>query len=105
RGHPLVCQRCAGQPAGTLAISVITVEEQFLGWYTRARQAKDHKELALAYQGLADLAAFVSRVSILPFTEAAIQRYQQLLKQRLHVAKPDLRIAAIALEAGVTLVT
>ena len=105
RGHPLVCARCASQPAGSVGIAIISVEEQFLGWYTRARKAKDNKDLAHAYYRFAEFATFVSRLSILPFSEAAMERYEYLLSLRLQVAKPDLRIAAIALEADATLVT
>ena len=42
---------------------------------------------------------------ILPFDLAAILRYQQLAQQKLGVRKPDLRIAAIALERQGTVVT
>ena len=42
-GHPKVSARCAVEPPGSLAITIISVEEQFLGWYTRARQAKRDK--------------------------------------------------------------
>jgi tRNA(fMet)-specific endonuclease VapC len=44
-------------------------------------------------------------MQILSFTEPAIARYEQLKAMKLNVAKMDLRIAAIALEAGGTLVT
>ena len=38
-------------------------------------------------------------------TLQAIARYESLLKQKLNVRKNDLRIAAIALEAGAVVVT
>ncbi len=41
----------------------------------------------------------------LPFTVPAIGRYQQLTQLRLNVRRMDLRIAAIVLEHGGTLVT
>jgi tRNA(fMet)-specific endonuclease VapC len=42
---------------------------------------------------------------MLPFTVAAIARFEQLRKLKLNVGKNDLRIAAIALEAGAIVVT
>ena len=105
RSHPVVCQHCALHPPAELAITVISVEEQFLGWYTPLRRARARDELATAYQGLTDFTSFVSRVQVLSFTEPAILRYEQLKALKLNIGKKDLRIAAIALEQGAILVT
>ncbi len=40
KGHLTVCQHCAAAEPQSVSISVNTIEEQFLGWYTRSRQAK-----------------------------------------------------------------
>jgi tRNA(fMet)-specific endonuclease VapC len=45
------------------------------------------------------------RWQILPMTRAAIARYESLKSMNLNVRKMDLRIAAIVLEQGSTLVT
>jgi tRNA(fMet)-specific endonuclease VapC len=105
RGHAAVCQRCGAAPRGSLSISVITVEEQFLGWYTRARQAKTDAELAQASDGMVAFARLIKQLQILSFTLPAIERYHQLKKMKLNVGKKDLRIAAIALQAGAAVVT
>ena len=105
RGHPRVRQQCAARPPADLAITVITVEESLSGWYTALRNARTPDDLALAYQSLADTVHSLSRFAILPFTTAAIARFQLLLSSRLNVRKMDLRIAAIVLEHGGTLVT
>jgi tRNA(fMet)-specific endonuclease VapC len=105
KGHPAVSQRCAAAAPQSMSISVITIEEQFLGWYTRSRQAKTDAELAQASEGMAHFARLIRQLPILAFTVPAIQRYRQLTKMKLNVGKNDLRIAAIALEAGATVVT
>jgi tRNA(fMet)-specific endonuclease VapC len=105
KGHPAVSQRCAAAAPQSVSISVITIEEQFLGWYTRSRQAKTDAELAQASEGMAHFARLIRQLPILAFTVPAIQRYRQLTKMKLNVGKNDLRIAAIALEAGATVVT
>ena len=105
KGHPSVCQHCAAAAPQSVSISVITLEEQFLGWYTRSRQAKTDAELAQASEGMAAFARFIRQLPILALTLSAIQRYHQLKKMKLNVGKNDLRIAAIALEAGATVVT
>ncbi|MCI0460094.1 MAG: type II toxin-antitoxin system VapC family toxin [Gemmataceae bacterium] len=104
-GHPLVCRRCTAEAPGAVAITVISVEEELIGWYTRLRRAKDPEELARVYQRLADTASFLGQFPILSFTEEAIARYEQLKSLKLNIAKMDLRIAAITLEHGATLVT
>jgi tRNA(fMet)-specific endonuclease VapC len=61
--------------------------------------------LARAYQRLSATVPFFARFRILSFTEQAIVRYEILRKAQRHVGKNDLRIAAIALEYGATVVT
>jgi tRNA(fMet)-specific endonuclease VapC len=105
RAHPRVVQECQSRPPADLAITVITVEEQLSGWYTALRKARGSDELALAYERLAESVHILDRFPILPFTTAAIARSQQLIGSKLNVRRMDLRIAAIVLEHGGTLVT
>jgi tRNA(fMet)-specific endonuclease VapC len=100
-----VCQQVAAHSPTELATTVITVEEQLRGWYTRLRRAKKRDELARAYQALADTAKALSGLAILSFTESAIIRYEGLKSLKITIGKADLRIAAITLENGSTLVT
>ena len=74
------------------------------GWYTRLRRAKKREELARSYQHLTDNIELLARFKVL-FAEPAIDRYEQLRSAKLKVSKNDLRIAAIVLENGRTLVT
>ncbi len=102
---PRVCPQVAAHPPAELATTVITIEEQLRGWYTRVRRAKKRDELARAYQALADTAKALSGLAILSFTESAIIRYEGLKSLKINISKADLRIAAITLENGGTLVT
>jgi tRNA(fMet)-specific endonuclease VapC len=104
-GHPAVNQRLAAHSADELALTVITVQEQLDGWHARLSRAKDRKQLADIYQRLADTVRFLSRVQILSFSEAAIDRYEELRAQKLNLGKMDLRIAAIVLERDALLIT
>lgn len=105
RGHPAVCARVAGQQQTDLAVTVITVEEQLTGWYTLVRQARRRDQLVVAYASLADSVTTLSGWAILPLTEPALDRFDQLRALRLNVGANDLRIAAIALEHGAAVVT
>ena len=103
--HPLVCQRVRACQPTDLAITVISIEEQFLGWITALRQAKKHDELARVYQRLADNVQILAGLRIIAYTIPAMLRYEQLKAAKLNVRKMDLRIAAITLEITGTLVT
>ncbi len=104
-GHAVVCGRCAAAPEQSLAVTITSVEEQFLGWHSRSLRAKDTDELARISARLTAFVRFVGRLPLLPLTSAAIARYEQLKSLKRNVGKMDLRIAAIALEAGAVVVT
>jgi tRNA(fMet)-specific endonuclease VapC len=103
--HPRVVARVESVAPGDLAISVVSVEEQVSGWYAQLRQAKRPERLAWAYRRLAATVRFLSRVQIVDFDEAAIQRYEELKKRKVKVGTNDLRIAATVLERDAILVT
>ncbi len=104
-GHAAVVHRVRACPADQLAVSVISVEEQLTGWYSKLRKAKKRDELARAYQRLADAVSFLAGLRILPFPEPTIVRYEGLRAAHRHVGKNDLRIAGIVLENAAILVT
>lgn len=106
RRHGLVMARvAAARVAHQVTVSVISVEESYGGWHARIRKARKPDELADAYAGLAQAAAVFGSFSILPFPIPAQQRFDGFKKLKLNVGPNDLRIAAIALEAGATVVT
>jgi tRNA(fMet)-specific endonuclease VapC len=69
------------------------------------RRTRQRAQLATGYQRLADAVDSLRHFQILPFTEPAMDRYDQLHALRLNVRTKDLQIAATALEFGATLVT
>ena len=89
-GHPKVSARCALAPPGSLAITIISVEEQFLGWYTRARQAKRDDEIASAYDRMTEFAGFIKQLPIVSFTAEAIREYRQLKALRAECGQEEL---------------
>jgi tRNA(fMet)-specific endonuclease VapC len=104
-GNPEVLRHVQECSSGQLAITIISVEEELRGWYTKVRQAKKPDQLARAYQHLTDAIRFLANLELLSFTEPAIARYEGLRKSHSTKGKNDLRIAAIVLEHGNTLVT
>jgi tRNA(fMet)-specific endonuclease VapC len=104
-GHEVVSRRILAHPMTEVAISIISVEEQFSGWYTMLRKAKTSANLAFAYESMTRAIESLSRLSVISFTEPAIDCYVTLLAMKLNIGKMDLRIAAIVLEHGAILVT
>ena len=104
--HPMVCARITAAAAiHDVAVSVITVEEALGGWYTLLRKARTIVETELAYEELAATARQLTDYDILSFPRSAIVRLDGLVNLKLGVKKNDLRIAAIALDAGAIVVT
>jgi tRNA(fMet)-specific endonuclease VapC len=104
-GHPKVLARVAAVPRGDVVSTVISLEEQLAGWYSRSKNAKTPALLEHAYRKLADVVEFFRDLRLLPLTVNAIARYQAPHKLHLNVGKNDLRIAAIAPENYATVVT
>lgn len=104
-GHPALMQRTGSCAPSQLAVTVITVEEQLSGWYAELRRTTRRDRLADIYLRMATTVRSLSRMKILPYTEAAMARVDQFKAAKLNVAKSDLRIAAIVLEYGAILVT
>lgn len=104
-GNTAVSARVAIQPANSISVPVIVIEEVLSGWYTLIRKAKTPRQVAFGYDELASAVTLLSGIQILRFTEPAILRYQHLSKAKLNVRGDDLRIAAIALEHNATVVS
>ena len=105
KGHATVVARIASHSPAEISVAVIVVEEALSGWYSMARKAKNPRQLALAYDELANTVSVLSGIQILRYSESAIARFHGLVKMKLHVRANDLRIAAIALEHNATVVT
>ena len=104
-GHAKLRQRFLSTDPALRAAAIISVEEQLTGWMALLRRAKTPAQIASAYQSMTDAVGFLATLRILTFTEAAIARFNALRAARLYVGPMDLRIAAIALEHGATVVT
>lgn len=105
QGHPRVLQRVGSMPPTFLAITIVTVEEQLRGWLDAVRRHHGSARQIWAYRGLQEAIEFFPRVAMLPFDQAAFQQFESLRQQRIRIGTQDLRIAAITLAVGATLVT
>ena len=104
-GHPLVIQRINLLQPEELATTVVTAQEQLRGRLNAIHRATSQDALVKTYKNLSDTIKFFKQIQVLEFTEAAAQRFAELLALRLRPGTQDLRIAAIALSLNATVVT
>ncbi|MFT3879391.1 MAG: type II toxin-antitoxin system VapC family toxin [Gemmatales bacterium] len=108
RQRPEVVQKVNSYPAGQLGVTIVSVIERLSGWYdeikTKGLTLQDQADL---YLGLADSVKLFSCFEIIPFSVAAMQRYERFRKMKpaLNVRGPDLRIASITIENQATVIT
>ncbi len=105
RGHSGVVARIASLPAGSVAVTVVSLEESMRGWLAVVRRAQDVEALQRAYGYLHAGWAYYRMRPVLPFTAPAVQEYLRLRQVTSQVGTQDLKIAAIALAQGAVLAT
>jgi tRNA(fMet)-specific endonuclease VapC len=105
RGHPLVRTRMQATGSAQVRISIITVEEQLRGWLAVARGAATGERRVLAYHRLRLAIEYFASVTLVDYDRAADALVTDLRGQGVRIGTQDLRIAAIALTQGMTLVT
>jgi tRNA(fMet)-specific endonuclease VapC len=105
RGNTRVNSALAAHAGDTVGVTSVTVDESLGGWYSLLRKSKIPSDEARAHALLADAVGLLAQFPIFPLTEAALNRFDQLVRLKLNVGRMDLRIAALALEMAATLVT
>jgi tRNA(fMet)-specific endonuclease VapC len=83
----------------------VSIEEQMRGWLAAIRRARKVHDQVLYYTRLTGLIEFFNDWDILPFNQAAADRFEALRKQRIRVGTQDLKIASIALETDALLLS
>ena len=100
-----VSARILATPPQELATTVITVEEQLRGRLERVRRARSDEEVVRAYHNLLATSLYFRTIMIIGFDEQAQTIFRRLRVRGIRIGTQDLRIAAIALSRGATLVT
>jgi tRNA(fMet)-specific endonuclease VapC len=92
-------------PAAEIATTVINYEEQMRGWLSRVAQAGGTANMLRAYAQLYTHIEMSRGVRLLPFNASASSQFDSLRRTRIRVGTTDLKIAAICLAHGATLLT
>jgi len=85
--------------------TIITFEEQVRGWMSYLAQARSLTKQVGAYRRLKGVLDRYLTIIVLEFDEAAAVEFQRLQGLRLRIGTMDLKIAAIALARGGTVLS
>ncbi len=103
--HPIITRRINAVNYDEIAVTIITVEEQFYGRLNRIRRANSAEKLIVAYVNLKTTLNYFLTVNLLDFDEKANICYANLVSQRIRIGTLDLRIAAIVISQNGILLT
>jgi tRNA(fMet)-specific endonuclease VapC len=98
-------QRLSGVGAMPIATTIVSYEEQMRGWLAKINKLPPGNRQVDAYDYLADFLEFYKGWHILRFDQLAAGRFQQLRAQKIRIGTMDLKIAAIVLQHGATLLS
>jgi tRNA(fMet)-specific endonuclease VapC len=97
--------RIAAQSPDTVAVSIVTYEEQFRGWTAELAKVQAVDKQMETYARLNRMRQYYCATPVLLFDEKCLAQFQTLWIQRLRVGTMDLKIAATALANNATLIT
>jgi tRNA(fMet)-specific endonuclease VapC len=86
-------------------VSIVTFHEQVMGWNAYLARAKDTVGVVRGYARLERVLANFSAAQVLSFGDAAADVFDDLRGRRVRIGTMDLRIAAIAISRGMTVLT
>ena len=81
----------------TVAVTIVTIEEQMRGWMASIAKEKTAQRQVPSYRELATLFEFYSQFTIVPFDDRAANQFDVLRAAKIRIGTMDLKIAAIAL--------
>jgi tRNA(fMet)-specific endonuclease VapC len=98
-------RRISQYPEASFFVTIVSFHEQVLGWNAYLARAKDSSGIVRGYRKLEGILGDFARSQVLSYASAAADVFEELKKQRNRVGTMDLRIAAIALASGMTVLT
>jgi tRNA(fMet)-specific endonuclease VapC len=86
-------------------VPVISFHEQVLGWNAYLNRASTPESIVRAYSMFQQILEDFARMTVAPFDTPASITFQSLRSSKIRIGTMDLRIAAIALANGWTLLS
>ena len=97
--------RIAQVSPADLVFCIVSFHEQVLGCNAYIAQAKKSADIVRGYQMFDRILSAFAGAVVLPFDHNAAAVFHQLVAQRLRIATMDLRIASIAMNHRLTVLT
>ena len=98
-------ERLAGCEEGEVATTIINYEEQMRGWMAYLAKARSLAKQVEAYRRLRNHLDNYRQIPVLDFDDQAAKVYGELRRARIRIGTLDLKIAAIVISRGATLLT
>lgn len=98
-------RRLAGQDDRDIFTTALTLEEQSRSWLSLINRHSDARRQVIYYDRFVASYRFFAKWRIASFDDAAAVRFQELRSARVRVASTDLKIAAVCLANGATLLS
>jgi tRNA(fMet)-specific endonuclease VapC len=105
KNHLTVHQRVNVISSQSIAVTIVTFEEQIYGRLNRIRRANSEEQLLRGYRNLRATLDYFKSVRVIDFDHQAYAHFSELVCQKIRVGTQDLRIAAIALSQNGIVVT
>jgi len=95
--HHALNARILGSAGQSVAIPIVSAEEQLRGWLAFINRFRDLHEQIAGYERLIKLFQELAARVIVPFDARAADECDRLRKQKIRIGTQDLKIAAITL--------
>lgn len=108
RGTVAYVNRATAVPSDSQAVPIVVVEEILRGRLKVVRQAEAGKarvRIERAYELLGETIAYLRQFEVLPYTADTDRLYREWRSKKIRVGTHDLRIAAICVSQGATLIS
>jgi tRNA(fMet)-specific endonuclease VapC len=97
--------RLSRVPDTEIVSCIVVYEEQMRGWLAEGAKARSGSRWTEAYSDLTDNLKIYCAMTLLPFDAVAAARFDMLQKSKIRIGTQDIKIAAIALANGATVLT
>ena len=88
-----------------VATTIVTAQEQLRGWIAQVNRFRNPHQQVMPYARLQGRIEFFAEWLVLPFDDAAADRFDALRASGLRTGSMDLKIASIVLVNGATLLS
>ena len=104
-GGLLIQERLAQIPPDDYGTTIISYNEQTVGWLAEVNKKQTTATSVISYADLHDSLRFFTRIAVWAYTPKAAAIYESLRRNKIAGGTNDLRIASIALANDATVVT